>query len=249
MLDFIETYYQFFFAGLAAVLYVFFLVRKVLSKQWLNKNLYKYFFFVLLIIPFWLLWLYNIGLFIAPNLETIYSPPENVQDIAITNLEKTAVDMLFIGREYKSNNWKCIYPNGFHLNKQPIQTIEPLKQKRYSFRSGKLDVDVIAVMLTNDQSYSEVNNGKAFKLPKLTIQLYSNEFDNKTNFVKPAISFKYEILLLVYSITGLFGFVYYTTLVKGKLKTKITLWTLLTGLLLTSSYIIYELVTTLLFLL
>lgn len=242
--------YLHYLAVLPLAFYIFLLVRKFLRKEWIKSKKLLSFLKFTIFIPFWAAFVYFFGLFAIPEIAYLIQPADSSQKIIIENTEDIPQKFLVAGRKFNSNDWFPAYSFDFSLNKSAIVSVAPRDLVVLKYGAGTKHFDIISISKLTGMSFkSDKFKGIAFKVPTQTLKVYSHQFNRPTKLEKFEIHTQKEILLLLLSITAVFGVIYHSLSTRGKKWFMVTFYSIYGITVIVSGYLVYQLFTTLWYLL
>lgn len=250
-MDFLDKVQDVFYVfAIPLIFYVFLLLRKLFRKKWIESKKLMLSVKLVLLIPFWIIYIYYAIPFAVPEIENLIKPSDSSQKILVESTEDVSQKFMLIGRKYKSDEWVPVYQNQFDINKSAIYKVEANDLTSLSVRSGMKDYDIIAVSKLTGMSYpNDKFSGLAFSIPSMPIKIYTHQFNFNNPLEKPELNIKKQILLALLCLTAVFGLIYHSLSTRGKLYFTIPIYSLYAIFGLISAYLIYQISLTLWYLL
>lgn len=163
-----------------------------------GKNIYSKAVFLVLLIPFWLIFFFKISTFIFDTYLDALNPIEQIQTVIIENDTEENKEYLIMQKQPDQADWFHSYSlNEFSF--QPFYKIPALATDTILFRSDTAHSSRIYIMDMSQDSISadSTSFAKVFNYNEFPIKLFSSNFRWQVKTPERNFDFEYEYLALL----------------------------------------------------
>lgn len=187
-------------SGIAYLIYWYLYFKQIRANAIkLSEEIIKF----ILLVPFWLVFTFQILQITFPELENLWTKKVVNQKISFKNKSRDKKSYYFIGKNIVDKEWEAAYPlRNFHNRNRVLFT--PLERADVYFKGNKYSQIIMVSSNEKKKIADTMLFAKAFEIPDARISVYDDEFsDSILKKVKTDNSEIYKnIILILIALAG-----------------------------------------------